>query len=37
MYLFCADNDAYMPGGSNTAENEILWGIPYQHEYTQAY
>lgn len=37
MYLFCADNDAYMPGGSKPAENEILWGIPYQHEYTQAY
>lgn len=36
-YLFCASNDAYMPGGSNKAENEILWGIPYQKDYTQAY
>lgn len=37
MYLFCADNDEYMPGGANKAENEILWGIPYDSQYTQAY
>lgn len=37
MYLFSASNDRYMPGGSNPAENEILWGIPYDHQYTQAY
>lgn len=37
LYLFCASNDAYMPGGSNKAENEILWGIPYDAAYTQAY
>ena len=27
LYLFCGDNDVYMPGGSDV--NEILWGIPY--------
>ena len=27
LYLFCGDNDAYMPGGNDV--NEILWGIPY--------
>lgn len=27
LYLFCGDNDAYMPGGGDV--NEILWGIPY--------
>ena len=37
MYLFCASNDRYMPGGSRPAENEILWGIPYDAQYTQAY
>ena len=37
MYLFCASNDAYMPGGSKKAENEILWGVPYEAQYTQAY
>ena len=36
-YLFCASNDAYMPGGSNKTENEILWGIAYDAQYTQAY
>lgn len=36
-YLFCADNDAYMPGGSNAAENEILFGIAYEAEMTQSY
>ncbi len=37
LYLFCADNDKYMPGGSDKAENEILWGIPYEASNTQAY
>lgn len=37
LYLFCGDNDAYMPGGSNAAENEILWGIPYDSEDIQPY
>lgn len=37
MYLFCASNDRYMPGGAYAAENEILWGIPYDAEYTRAY
>ncbi len=35
--LFAAKNDQYMPGGSNTAENEILWGIPYDATNIQAY
>ncbi len=35
MYLFCGDNDEYMPGGGGT--NEILWGIPYDSQYIQAY
>lgn len=35
--LFAAQNDRYMPGGSNTAENEILWGVPYDRTYVQAY
>ena len=34
-YLFCADNDKYMPGGSGV--NEILWGIVYDKDYTRAY
>ncbi len=37
MYLFCGDNDVYMPGGGNAAENEILWGIPYDSENIQPY
>lgn len=37
MTLFCADNNQYMPGGSNTAENEILWGIAFDSEHTQSY
>lgn len=37
MYLFCATNDQYMPGGSNSAENEILWGVPYDSENIQTY
>lgn len=37
LYLFCGDNDSYMPGGNNAAENEILWGIPYDAIQTQPY
>lgn len=35
LYLFCADNHKYMPGGGDV--NEILWGIPYDKDNTQAY
>ena len=35
--LFAANNDQYMPGGSNSAENEILWGIPYDATNILAY
>lgn len=34
LALFCGSNDMFMPGGANKAENEILWGVPYNHEYT---
>lgn len=37
LHLFCRDNDAYMPGGSNKAENEILWGIPFDQDKLQSY
>lgn len=37
LYLFCGTNHVYMPGGGNTAENEILWGIPYDSEAIQPY
>lgn len=37
LYLFQRDNDAYMPGGSNADENEILFGIAYDDSYTQSY
>ncbi|MFI3240049.1 MAG: RagB/SusD family nutrient uptake outer membrane protein [Bacteroidales bacterium] len=37
LYLFCGDNDVYMPGGSKSDENEILWGIPFDSEYIQPY
>lgn len=37
MALFCADNNQYMPGGGNSAENEILWGIAFDSEHTQSY
>lgn len=37
LYLFARDNNAYMPGGSNSAENEILFGIAYDDEMTQSY
>ena len=35
--LFCGTNNAYMPGGSKPAQNEILWGIPYDATYIEAY
>lgn len=35
MYLFCGDNQEYMPGGGGV--NEILWGIPYDSENVQPY
>lgn len=37
LALFAGNNDRYMPGGAAAAENEILWGIPYEPTYTQAY
>ncbi|MEG1539087.1 MAG: RagB/SusD family nutrient uptake outer membrane protein [Muribaculaceae bacterium] len=37
MYLFCGSNNVYMPGGGNTDENEILWGIPYDSDMIQPY
>ncbi len=37
LYLFCRDNHVYMPGGGNTAENEILWGLAFEPYYTQSY
>lgn len=38
LAVFCGNNDMFMPGGSLSAsQNEILWGIPYNSEYTQPY
>lgn len=37
LYLFCRNNEEYMPGGGNTAENEILWGVPFDSERLQSY
>lgn len=37
LYLFCRDNDAYAPGGSNKAENEILWNVPYDNDMCRSY
>ncbi len=37
LALFCGNNDMFMPGGSLTAQNEILWGIPYHSQYTEPY
>ena len=37
LALFCADNNQYMPGGGNSAENEILWGIAFDSTHTQSY
>ena len=35
--MFSRNNDQYMPGGGNTAENEILWGIPFDSDRLQSY
>ena len=35
MYLFCGDNEDYLPGGVGT--NEILWGVPLDSELSQSY
>lgn len=37
LALFCGNNDMFMPGGSLPEQNEILWGIPYDTDYTQPY
>ncbi len=37
LYVFCGSNNVYMPGGGNTAENEILWGIPFDSDYIKTY
>lgn len=37
LHLFCRDNFAYMPGGGNKEENEILWGIPFDADNLQSY
>lgn len=37
LALFCGNNDMFMPGGSLAAQNEILWGIPYDSQNTQPY
>lgn len=37
LYLFSRDNNAYMPGGSKSAENEILFGIAFDDTMTQSY
>lgn len=36
LYLFCEDNKQYMPGGSNKAENEILFGISFDQDMVQS-
>nr|QIM10842.1 starch-binding protein SusD [uncultured Muribaculaceae bacterium] len=37
LYLFSRDNNRYMPGGANKAENEILFGIAFDSSMTQSY
>lgn len=37
LYLFSRENEQYMPGGGNTAENEILWGVPFDEDKMQSY
>lgn len=37
LYLFCRSNSEYAPGGGNTAENEILWNVPYDTDETRTY
>ena len=35
MYLFCGDNDEYLPGGGGV--NEVLWGVPLDSDNCQSY
>ena len=35
LSLFCRNNHMFMPGGSLSAQNEILWGIPYETTYIE--
>lgn len=37
LSLFCANNRMFAPAGSLPAQNEILWYIPQDAEYTQPY
>ena len=37
LYLFCRNNEVYLPGGSRNGENEILFGIRFNDTYTQSY
>lgn len=37
LALFCRDNNMFAPGGSLTAQNEILWTIPFSYPETQSY
>lgn len=37
LALFGASNDRFMPGKAAPADNEILWGLPYDHMNTQSY
>lgn len=37
LYLFARNNAEYMPGGGNSAENEILFGISFNDELVQSY
>lgn len=37
LYLFCKENKQYMPGGSNKAENEILFGVSFDADMIQSY
>ena len=37
LYLFARDNNEYMPGGANSAENEILFGVAFDSDFVQSY
>lgn len=37
LSVFCGSNKMFMPGGSLSDQNEILWGIPYADTYTEPY
>lgn len=37
LHLFCRDNKDFMPGGTMEDQNEILWGIPFDHDRLQSY